>query len=36
MTMLKAKPWELAEQMSDETGINVIATRDGMKFNLYE
>jgi len=36
MTMLKAKPWELAEKLSDETGIKVIAARDGMKYSLYE
>lgn len=36
MTMLKAKPWELAEKMTDETGIKVIAARDGMKFNFLE
>lgn len=36
MMMLKAKPWELAEKMSDETGIKVIAASDGMKFNLNE
>jgi phosphoribosyl 1,2-cyclic phosphodiesterase len=34
MTMLKARPWELAEQMTQETGIKVIATNDGMKFNI--
>ncbi|MEO0083103.1 MAG: MBL fold metallo-hydrolase [candidate division WOR-3 bacterium] len=34
MTMLKAKPWELAEKMTRETGISVIAANDGMKFNL--
>jgi phosphoribosyl 1,2-cyclic phosphodiesterase len=36
MTMLKAKPWELAEQLSQELGIKVIAARDGMKFNISE
>lgn len=36
MTILRAKPWELAEQMTRETGIQVIAARDGMKFNLNE
>ena len=36
MTMLKAKPWELAEQLTKETGVKVIAARDGMKVNLDE
>lgn len=36
MTMLKAKPWQLAELMTQETGIKVIAANDGMKYNLYE
>lgn len=34
MTMWRAKPWELAKQLSEETGITVIAARDGMKFDL--
>ncbi len=33
-TMLRAKPWELAEQMSRETGVKVIAASDGMNFSL--
>lgn len=36
MTMLKNKPWEIAQRMCDETGVKVIAARDGMKFNLNE
>lgn len=36
MTVLKAKPWELAETLSQETGIKVIAANDGMKFNINE
>lgn len=36
MTMLKAKPWELAEQMTEQTGTKVIAANDGMKYNLLE
>lgn len=35
-TMWKAKPWEIAEKMSQETGIRVIAARDGMKFELSQ
>ena len=34
MTMLKAKPWELAAQMSRELGIEVIAATDGMKVDI--
>jgi len=34
MTMWRAKPWELAEKLSEETGISVIAARDGLKFDL--
>jgi phosphoribosyl 1,2-cyclic phosphodiesterase len=36
MTMWRAKPWELAGELSDETGISVIAARDGMKFDLAQ
>ena len=36
MTMWRARPWELAEKMTDETGIKVIAARDGMKFDLAQ
>jgi hypothetical protein len=36
MTVLKAKPWELAETLTQDTGVKVIAARDGMKFNLNE
>ena len=34
MTMLKAKPWALAEQLSNELGIEVIAASDGMTIEL--
>ena len=34
MTMWRARPWELAKKLTDETGIQVIAARDGMKFDL--
>jgi len=36
MTMWRAKPWELAEKLSRETGTRVIAARDGMKFDLAQ
>lgn len=34
MNMWRAHPWEIAEQLSQRTGIKVIAARDGMKFDL--
>jgi len=36
MTMWRAKPWELAEKLTEETGVSVIAARDGMKFDLEQ
>lgn len=36
MTMWQAKPWELAKQLTEETGIPVLAARDGMKFDLAQ
>jgi len=36
MTMWRAKPWELAAKLTEETGIQVIAARDGMKFDLVQ
>lgn len=36
MTVWKAKPWEVAEQLSQRTGTRVIAARDGMTFDLAE
>jgi hypothetical protein len=32
--MLQAKPWELAERLSEETGRKVIAARDGMTLEV--
>ncbi|UNC92077.1 MBL fold metallo-hydrolase [Candidatus Contubernalis alkaliaceticus] len=34
LTMLKKKPWKLAEQLSLETGVQVIAAHDGMNLNI--
>jgi len=34
MSVWRARPWELARQLSEQTGIPVIAARDGMKFDL--
>ena len=36
MTMLRAKPWVIAERMSDDLGIRVVAASDGMTFDLDE
>jgi ribonuclease BN (tRNA processing enzyme) len=34
MSVWKARPWEVAEGLTQKTGIRVIAARDGMKFDL--
>ena len=34
MTMLRNKPWEITKQFSKELGVDVIAARDGMRFDL--
>ena len=36
MRLLQAKPWEVAEQLSAETGKKVIAARDGMTLEVEE
>jgi len=36
MTMWRARPWEVAKKLSDETGVRVVAARDGMRFDLAE
>ena len=36
MSMWRAKPWEIAQNLSQETGVKVIAAWDGMKFDLSE
>jgi ribonuclease BN (tRNA processing enzyme) len=36
MTILRAKPWEIADKMSSDLGIKVIAANDGMQINLNE
>jgi ribonuclease BN (tRNA processing enzyme) len=36
MTMIKAKPWKIAEKLSEKTGVKVIAASDGMQINLNE
>jgi hypothetical protein len=34
MTIWRAKPWLVAEKLSQETGVEVVAARDGMRFEL--
>jgi phosphoribosyl 1,2-cyclic phosphodiesterase len=34
MTMIRAKPWQIAEKLSEELGIKVIAAGDGLKLPL--
>jgi ribonuclease BN (tRNA processing enzyme) len=34
MSLWRAKPWELAQKLSEDTGIKVIAARDGLRFDL--
>ena len=36
MTVWKAKPHTLAERLSQETGVEVVAARDGMVLELPE
>jgi phosphoribosyl 1,2-cyclic phosphodiesterase len=34
MGVWKARPWEIAKTLSDETGVRVLSARDGMKVDL--
>lgn len=34
MTMIKAKPWEIADKLTDKIGVKVIAANDGMEIDL--
>jgi phosphoribosyl 1,2-cyclic phosphodiesterase len=34
MTMIRSKPWEIAARLEEETGVHVIAARDGMRYEL--
>jgi len=34
MTLIRAKPWEIAENLSEKLGVKVIASRDGMEIDL--
>ncbi len=34
--MWRAKPWEVAQRLTQETGVRVISARDGMRFDLTQ
>jgi hypothetical protein len=34
MTMIRAKPWDVAKSLEEEPGLMVIAVRDGMTLNF--
>ena len=34
MSVWRAKPWVIAQQLAEKTGVKVIAARDGMRFDL--
>jgi phosphoribosyl 1,2-cyclic phosphodiesterase len=34
MTMIREKPYLLAERLKEETGVEIIAAYDGMKWNF--
>jgi phosphoribosyl 1,2-cyclic phosphodiesterase len=36
LTMWPVKPWEIESKVSEDTGVRVIAARDGMKIDLDE
>lgn len=36
MSVWRARPWQIAEKLTEKTGIKVIAARDGMKFDLSQ
>jgi ribonuclease BN (tRNA processing enzyme) len=36
MGVWQARPWEIAERLSRQTGVRVLAGRDGMKFDLSQ
>ncbi len=36
MHVWQAKPWKIAEELSSQTSVKVIAARDGMKFDLAQ
>ena len=36
MSVWRARPWEIAQRLSQEIGVRIIAARDGMRFDLSQ
>jgi ribonuclease BN (tRNA processing enzyme) len=36
MTMWQKKPWEIAQRISQQTGVRTLAARDGMRFDVSQ
>ena len=36
MNIWRSKPWEIAQRLSQQTGVRVLAARDGMRFDLSQ
>ncbi|MBI2328321.1 MAG: hypothetical protein HYU85_01500, partial [Chloroflexi bacterium] len=36
LSVWRAKPWQVAQRLSEKTGVKVIAAWDGLKFDLTE
>lgn len=36
MTMIRAKPWEIAPKLTEELGLKILCARDGMRLDLQE
>jgi phosphoribosyl 1,2-cyclic phosphodiesterase len=36
MQMWRARPWEIAQRLTQETGVRVVSARDGMRFDLAQ
>jgi ribonuclease BN (tRNA processing enzyme) len=36
MPIWRARPWEIARRLTEETGVRVVSARDGMKFDLAQ
>jgi ribonuclease BN (tRNA processing enzyme) len=36
MPMWRARPWEIAQRLTEETGVRVVSARDGMRFDLAQ
>jgi len=36
MTMLRARPWQIAQNLQEKLGLKIIAANDGMEIDLDE